>query len=169
MGEMVITDDPAEELVARGLGSCVGVAMIDREAAVAGLAHVVLPEASERPAPSAPAKYADLAVPEMVARMRAAGARPSRLRIAIVGGASMFATSGPLDIGLRNQDAVREALAAARLAPDAAELGGDRGRTLRVCLARTGVTSTSAGAAPTQLLAPRPTRRVRSTSKRSPA
>jgi chemotaxis protein CheD len=170
MGEMAITVDPGQELVARGLGSCVGVVMIDRGAGVAGLAHVVLPEQTERTSASSPAKYANLAVPEMLERMRAAGALHRRLQVAIAGGACMFPAARPLDIGLRNQDAVREALAAARLQCAAAALGGDRGRTLRVCL-DDGATSTSAGETPTQLLPPRRRADLRPprASERSPA
>jgi chemotaxis protein CheD len=170
MGEIAVTADPEQELVARGLGSCVGVVMLDPEAGVAGLAHVVLPEGAHDPSEDAPAKYADRAVPEMVQRMRAAGASPHRLRVALVGGASMFPAGRPLDIGPRNQNAVREALAQAKLHCEAAALGGDRGRTLRVRLDDAGVTSTSAGETPTQLLpGGRAGRGPCRTSERSPA
>ena len=150
MGEMVITVDPQEELVAHGLGSCIGLAMLDRQSAVAGLAHVVLPERGD--GHGAAARYADLAVPELLDRMLRAGARRSRIQVAIAGGASMFRTTSQLDIGARNQDAVHQALEAARLPCDAAAVGGDRGRTLRVRLTGPGVTSTSAGETATELL-----------------
>ncbi len=44
MGELAVSSTVGDELVAIGLGSCIGLAMVDREAGVAGLAHVVLPE-----------------------------------------------------------------------------------------------------------------------------
>ena len=44
MGEIEVSKRAGDELVARGLGSCIGLALIDREAGVAGMAHVVLPE-----------------------------------------------------------------------------------------------------------------------------
>jgi chemotaxis protein CheD len=150
MGEMVISRDPADELTALGLGSCIGLAMVDRQAGVAGLAHVVLPDSDGTGTPAA--KFADTAVPELLGRMTAAGARRSRLQIAIAGGASMFAGSSSLDIGARNQRAVRDALTRERLGCDAAETGGDQGRTMRVSVATGEVTSRTAGRPAVQLL-----------------
>src|ERR1700760_4864899 len=97
MGEMVISSDPNEELVALGLGSCIGLAIVDRTAGVAGLAHIVLPESNDRG--DLVGKFADTAVPELIAQMRRAGAVPRRFETAIAGGARMFEMSGGLDIG----------------------------------------------------------------------
>ena len=36
MGEIEVSSETGEELVARGLGSCIGLAMIDRRSGVAG-------------------------------------------------------------------------------------------------------------------------------------
>ena len=44
MGELAVSGTVGDELVAIGLGSCIGLALVDRDANVAGLAHVVLPE-----------------------------------------------------------------------------------------------------------------------------
>jgi chemotaxis protein CheD len=52
----------------------------------------------------------------------------------IAGGAKMFAASDTLEIGARNEAAVRAALAAARIPLVGEATGGDRGRTLRVRL-----------------------------------
>ncbi|MGH2928188.1 MAG: chemotaxis protein CheD, partial [Solirubrobacteraceae bacterium] len=78
---------PTEELVARGLGSCIGVAIVDRSAGIAGLAHVVLPDSDGKR--HQPGKFADTAIPGLISRMRAAGAVPRRLEAVIVGGAQM--------------------------------------------------------------------------------
>ena len=43
MGEFACPRTAGDVLVSLGLGSCIGLALIDRRAAVAGLAHVVLP------------------------------------------------------------------------------------------------------------------------------
>ena len=80
MGEMVVSSDPNEELVALGLGSCIGLAIVDRTAGVAGLAHIVLPESNDRV--DQVGKFADTAVPELIEKMRqgrrrrAAASRP---------------------------------------------------------------------------------------------
>jgi chemotaxis protein CheD len=156
MGEMVISANPETELMALGLGSCIGLAMVDRAAGVAGLAHVMLPESDGAGAPAA--KFADTAVPELLERVCDAGARRSRLQIAIAGGASMFAGSQSLDIGARNQQAVREALQRANLRCDAAETGGNQGRTMRVSVGTGSVTSRAAGQQPIELLSGAPER-----------
>jgi chemotaxis protein CheD len=137
MGELAVSADPAAHLVTIGLGSCIGVVIVDRLRRVAGLAHVMLPQAraghAEALAASARGKYADLAVPALVDAMLAAGARRLGLQVALVGGARMFgAGSGTLDVGARNEAAVRDALTVARLRVRAAATGGGKGRTVRV-------------------------------------
>ena len=42
MGEIAVSKSPGELLVSLGLGSCIGLALVDRRLGVAGLAHVVL-------------------------------------------------------------------------------------------------------------------------------
>jgi chemotaxis protein CheD len=132
MGELAASSAPEEELVSMGIGSCVGVALLDPLAAVAGLAHVMLPEANA--AYAAPAKFADRAVPALLASAERLGARRERLAAVLVGGAQMFSRPGlsGLDLGARNEAAVRSALASAGVPVAAAATGGDRGRTVRV-------------------------------------
>jgi chemotaxis protein CheD len=143
MGEMVVSSDPNEELVALGLGSCIGLAVVDRTAGVAGLAHIVLPESNDRS--DQVGKFADTAVPELIARMRSAGAVERRFETAIVGGARMFEMSGGLDIGARNEAAVRAALSAARIPVKAAQTGGSSGRTVKIAVGELRVTVRVAG------------------------
>src|SRR5579859_3292602 len=129
MGEIAVSAADGDELIALGLGSCIGLALIDRKSGVAGLAHVVLPESRENA--GEPGKFADLAVPELIARMRRAGAG-ERLEAVLTGGARMFELGSELDIGARNEAAVRSALAQARITVAAAATGGNRGRTVKV-------------------------------------
>ena len=150
MGEMVISNDPNEELVALGLGSCIGLAMVDRTAGVAGLAHIVLPESNDRS--DQVGKFADTAVPELIEKMRNAGAVERRFETAIAGGARMFEMSGGLDIGSRNEAAVRAALAKSRLTVKAAQTGGNIGRTVKISVGDLLVTVRSAGQQPETLL-----------------
>jgi len=121
-----------------GLGSCVGVALLDDERAVAALAHVVLPDAAahrgERAALPA-GRFADTAVPLLVERAATLGAARRRLRAVLVGGASMFAlrrAAGEPDVGERNVAAVRDALRRIGIPVAAEDVGGAHGRTVRV-------------------------------------
>ena len=156
MGEMVVSSDPNEVLVALGLGSCIGLAIVDRAAGVAGLAHIVLPESNDRA--DQVGRFADTAVPELIAKMRQAGAVERRFETAIAGGARMFEMSGGLDIGSRNEAAVRAALAKARITVKAAETGGSTGRTVKITVGDMLVTVRSAGQPPETLLEGRNTR-----------
>ncbi len=132
MGELAASGAADEELVSMGLGSCVGLALIDATCAVAGLAHVMLPEANA--AYSAPAKFADRAVPTLVENLERLGAHREHLAAVLVGGAQMFGRAGlaGLDLGARNEAAVRDALAREQIAVEAVATGGSRGRTVRV-------------------------------------
>jgi chemotaxis protein CheD len=145
MGELAASAAAGDVLVSLGLGSCIGLALLDRRTGVAGLAHVVLPDSGGNAADNK-FKFADHAVPELVDRVVAQGGRRLRLEAALVGGASMFATSSPtLEVGQRNEAAVREQLKALRIPVIAAETGGKRGRTIRVFVESSLVTVREAG------------------------
>lgn len=148
MGEIEVSKRTGEELVARGLGSCIGLALIDRSSGVAGMAHIVLPESAG--SDKEPGKFADLAVPALVAQMRKAGAVTGRLEAVLAGGARMFEL-GEMDIGARNAAAVKAGLARVGLRIRAAETGGNRGRTLRVTVGEFEVTVKEAGGEPVTL------------------
>lgn len=150
MGEMVVSANPTDELVALGLGSCIGLAIVDRSAGVAGLAHIVLPESGGKA--DQVGKFADTAVPELIARLRRLGAVERRFETALVGGARMFDMSGGLDIGSRNEAAVRAALALARIPVRAHQTGGNQGRTVKVAVGEGLVTARIAGQQPVTLL-----------------
>jgi chemotaxis protein CheD len=149
MGELAVSGTVGDELVAIGLGSCIGLALVDRTANVAGLAHVVLPESQGKTEPKA--KFADLAVPDLIEQVVDAGAVRRRLEAVLVGGARMFSVGASLDIGARNSEAVREALGKEGIRIQAEEIGGNRGRTARVIIG-TEVSSQLAGGTRTSLL-----------------
>ena len=101
MGEIAVSSKAGDVLVSIGLGSCIGLALVDQRRGIAGPAHVTLPEAGAT---------------------------------ALVGGAQMFSlgTSGALDIGARNDAAVRAAPARERVPLAASATGGSNGRTIPV-------------------------------------
>src|SRR5262245_35337112 len=154
MGELAVSKAAGDVLVTIGLGSCIGLVLVDRRRSLAGLAHVMLPSATGGK-PAAPARFADQAVPALVERLRTLGAAPAQLEAVLVGGAQMFALNGGsgLDIGGRNERAVREALQDARIPVRAAETGGSNGRTVRVHVNTGAVFSKVAGGTQVELLA----------------
>ena len=144
MGELAISDTPGDVLVSLGLGSCIGLALVDKRAGVAGLAHIVLPETTGSPKPEAMNKFADHAVPALVDGMVERGASRVFMQAALVGGASMFAAAG-LEVGQRNAVAVRELVAERRLNVVGEAVGGSRGRTVKVDVASGTVSVREAG------------------------
>jgi len=152
MGELAASAVAGDVLVSLGLGSCIGLALVDRRVGVAGLAHIVLPSSGGN-APAGSFKFADCAVPELIDRVVVAGARRPMLEAALVGGASMFAVStASLEVGVRNEAAVRDLLAELKIPIIAAETGGDRGRTIRVHVGSQQVTVREAGGKETVLI-----------------
>jgi chemotaxis protein CheD len=133
MGELFVTADPGGVLTTIGLGSCVGVALLDPVRRIAGLAHVIFPDSGER-AVDVPGKYANTAVPALIGALARLGAPRQSLVAVIAGGARMFRFEGPLniDVGTRNLEAVHRQLQASRIPVKAAAVGGSTGRSIRV-------------------------------------
>ncbi len=137
LGEWAVTDEPNAMLTCLGLGSCVALIAYDAVKHVGGVAHMVLPDSTQgRATTPNSAKFVDQAVPMMVRELTARGALRSRLEVHLVGGAQMLAAgrglNDRLNIGDRNIEATRAACAAAGLRVVREELGGQRGRTVRL-------------------------------------
>ncbi len=134
MGEAAASRTAGDTLACIGLGSCIGLALVDRAKGVAALAHVMLPEATQ-PDPPQPHKFADLAVPALIDMVVAQGASRARLEACLVGGAAMFQFGGSgQDIGARNDEAVTRLLGQQRIPVRATATGGSKGRTIRVAV-----------------------------------
>lgn len=152
MGELAVSRRPGDVLVSVGLGSCIGLALVDPARSVAGLAHVMLPSSDGRDGSRSP-KFADVAVPTLVERLVALGTTPARLSAVLVGGASMFEfTSSALDIGTRNERATLDELRSAGIPVAATATSGTTGRTIRVHVENGLVLCKEAGGAETELL-----------------
>jgi chemotaxis protein CheD len=132
IGQWAVAMAPAK--IRTLLGSCVGVILHDRVARLGALAHIVLPDS--RGATDHPGKFADTAIPAMICEIERKFQLKSngRLVAKLVGGASMFTTSGSansaLNIGLMNQEAVERILGDLRIPIMARDLGGASGRHL---------------------------------------
>ncbi|MBB3109415.1 chemotaxis protein CheD [Paenibacillus phyllosphaerae] len=117
-----------------GLGSCVGLTLFDEKSKVAGMAHVMLPSSDiARESSINIAKYADTAIPELIERMKQAGANTGRLLAKMAGGAQMFAFSSQSDtmrIGPRNVESCKAVLSQLKIPILAEDTGGNYGRTI---------------------------------------
>jgi chemotaxis protein CheD len=157
MAEHASSSTGGDVLVTIGLGSCIGLALLDPGRCLAGLAHVVLPEASGS-GEGSPAKFANTAVPVLVDQLVGLGAAAGRLEAVLVGGAHMFSFGAKdgagLDVGARNEAAVSAALDSLRIPIRARATGGTKGRTVRVHVGSGVVTVKEAGGVESQLFAP---------------
>ncbi|HPH96737.1 MAG TPA: chemotaxis protein CheD [Anaerolineaceae bacterium] len=134
LGEIKVSRDLSDVLVAFGLGSCVGVGMYDPGTHVAGLLHAVLPinnDASEE----FQAKYADTGIRLLLDMVLKAGAVRSRIVVKMAGGANMLTAPGftnSFDIGSRNITSARNTLKELGFRLASEEVGGQTGRTVRL-------------------------------------
>ena len=116
------------------LGSCVGICLYDRVKKIAGLSHIMLPDSTATHGAVQAARFADTAIPLLVQKMTAMGANRRALTAKIAGGARMCATPGSnsslSNIGQRNVQAVKAALAKLGIPIIAEDTGKDYGRTL---------------------------------------
>ena len=115
-----------------GLGSCVAIAIYDRQTRIGGMAHVLLPSEGLSRDKNNRAKFPGTAVPLLLEEMRKLGARgPFTAKIA--GGSSMFGAliaSGGINMGERNVLSSRQALSEAGIPLAAQDVGGDYGRSV---------------------------------------
>ncbi|MFB6078477.1 MAG: chemotaxis protein CheD [Halarchaeum sp.] len=130
IAEYAVTDD-GTDLTTSGLGSCVGVALYDGDAGVGGLLHAMLP--TSRPGrDQPPGKFVDEGVPALLAAMRRRGASTGRVRAKLAGGSEMFEFTSSTPVGERNVEAATAVLDELGVTVAATDVGGDRGRSLRL-------------------------------------
>ncbi|MBF7096346.1 chemotaxis protein CheD [Alkalibacter mobilis] len=131
-----ITTDP-NSLITLGLGSCVGIAIYDRNRRIGGLSHIMLPDSTAFKSGVKPEKFADLAIPLMIKEMNGGTLKTRNLVAKIAGGASMFnfpdkkMTS---EIGKRNVESVEKILSELDIPILGSHTGGNIGRTMIVDL-----------------------------------
>lgn len=161
MGELHVSSSAEDVFVAFGLGSCIGLALLDQRVGAAGLAHIVLPATLDSQG-GQPGKFADTAVPALIDALVRLGARRTGLEAVIAGGARMFdfgsQPSATFDVGARNVEAAKTALAAAGIPIRASAVLGKTGRTMRLIMAQGAVTVKETGGQEENLFVARPDR-----------
>ena len=117
-----------------GLGSCIVLCGFDPVTKVAGVVHIMLPEAFADKSVDKPGKFANTGVPALIDAMVKAGAERSRIIFAMAGGAQVFKfganADSKLDIGARNAQAVTQILKQLGMRIVGQDTGGNNGRTI---------------------------------------
>ncbi len=138
MGELAVSCEKRDMFSVIGIGSCVVVILVAPEKGAVALAHVVLPESRVTGGREAPAgKFADTAVPALLAGLRALRVEPEDTYALLVGGATMFGhthSSKLAGVGDRNVEAVHRQLARFGIGIASEEVGGTVGRSVNVAL-----------------------------------
>lgn len=123
-------------IITVGLGSCIGIGLYDYDSRVGGLAHILLSESKQfqnRGGALNTAKFADTAIPALIAEMEKIGGRRSRLKAKIAGGSQLFSFNKTgASVGAKNIDAVRRTLQQLDIPLVGEDVGGSHGRTMRL-------------------------------------
>ncbi len=120
------------------LGSCVGLAIHDRQNQVAGLAHILLARSDGQQGPLG--KYVDTAVLELLRQVQAASEEPGRLSAHIAGGANMFGTQVEGSVGGLNVESLEADLRQRGIPIISRDCGGNCGRRMTFDVATGAVT-----------------------------
>jgi chemotaxis protein CheD len=137
LGEIAVSQDKNEVLVAFGLGSCVGIGVYDPVKGVAGLLHAVLPEPLNG-SDQYSTKYVGNGINKLMEEVTKRGAAKERLLVRIAGGANMLTSPGlskTFDIGTRNIAMAINLLESMKFKIINQNVGGNTGRTFRVYVA----------------------------------
>ena len=147
MGEMSVANDG--DLLRTLLGSCIGLALFDRQRKVGGLAHIVLPSA--RGKTDSPGKFADTAIPKLIEDMESLAGVELKLTAKMAGGACMFSKSAAANIGSQNTETCERLLGELGIPIVAKHCGGSKGRRMSLDTGNGRVVIEIVGQAPIEL------------------
>lgn len=137
LGELQVSRNPNDVLVAFGLGSCVGIGFYDPVTKIAGLLHALLPIHPNGVYDNSP-RYVNSGLSALLVELIRCGADRNRLVVRMAGGANMLTAPGfnqSFNIGSRNIEAARVTLASLNLKLSGEEVGGNSGRTVKFYVA----------------------------------
>ena len=110
---MYVVEHKMQKTLRAFLGSCVGVVLIDKEAKVGGLLHILLPEPPVKASVDEPEKYASTAVPLFIQAMTSKGASIENMAAFVAGGSLVGQVTMmdlKLDIGGKSAEMVENYL-----------------------------------------------------------
>ena len=129
-----VSNDPEDVLVTYSLGSCLGLAVCDPVARVAGLVHCMLPLSTTDPVKAAakPGMFVDTGVPALLNAIFELGAEKKRLVLKAAGCGSLLDDKGLFRIGERNYTVLRKLLWKNNLLLAAEHVGNKFSRTVKL-------------------------------------
>ncbi len=127
------TCNPPDKITTIGLGSCVGVAIYDKNSRKSALLHVMLPDSTKIRQNQNKLKFADTGIDATVEALLKSGASKLSLRAKLAGGATIFNFTSNAElggIGGQNTAAVKKKLAEHGIKIVSSDCGGTMGRTI---------------------------------------
>ena len=126
-GHLVVSAQPVS--VTTILGSCVAVCLWDVQKGIGGMNHFMLPNLAHSSVSSA--RFGNVAMEELVEKMRAAGARLPLVRARVFGGSCMFQQmQSATHLGAKNVEIALDFLSRRSIDVVQVDVGGNRGRKL---------------------------------------
>lgn len=126
-----------DEIFEAILGTCVGIVIIDRDAQIGGIYHILLPEHPNGAGPYSDEVYADRGLPKFLQELRENGCSDGNMEAVLAGGALIGHRSQfdmDLDIGGRTIDIVTKLLKENGIPVIQSETGGFFGTRLQLNL-----------------------------------
>ncbi len=132
MGQTAVGQSPTK--LTAVLGSCLGICLWHPRSKRGAMAHAVLPSSNGKPT-QLPGKFVDTAIRYLCDQLALFGVPSDELVAKLAGGACMFVTSGPLQIGDCNIEKALSCLQEMRIPILAQDVGGTKGRRVTFELA----------------------------------
>ncbi|OQY47606.1 MAG: hypothetical protein B6242_04630 [Anaerolineaceae bacterium 4572_78] len=136
IGEIIVSNNGDDVLVAYGLGSCVAVCMYDPMLRVGSMLHALLPtKPSDNINRGKPTKFVDEGISLLLKQMQKVGGKQIRYKAYLCGGAQMLSIPNSTDafnIGQRNIEAAETMLKKMSIVIQARDTGGKAGRTVKL-------------------------------------
>ncbi len=148
VGAYGVAPKPNGRLRTLALGSCVALILHHRERALAGMAHIALPDSAINPARAVelPGYFADTGIEVLLRAMsKFADALPSGLTACLIGGANVLRAGALFNIGEKNVAALRKELVKRGFTTVVEDVGGTISRSVEVDSATGRVLVTSPG------------------------
>lgn len=129
IGDLAVSKENDVTYTCLGLGSCVGLFLLDRSTGITGGAHIMLPTGGTSMDMDKKFYTVQCALQELLLQFRTLGSTLQNLRAKVVGGANVVATG--FEVGAQNTSALLDQLVQQRIYIAAKDLGGYQGRTAR--------------------------------------
>ena len=137
VADMKTSNRAGDSIVTYSLGSCIGLVIYDPFAKAGGILHYMLPDSSidNEKARLKPLMFADTGIPRLFKETYSLGAKKSRIKVFIAGGAEILDQCGFFNIGKRNYVALKKMMFRNNVLIGRQIVGGNVNRTVRLEIA----------------------------------